>query len=97
MPAMKALLHKYNGHLALALILTLVVSSSLQLVHDQLVDHDHGIECPMFVVDGSSPLPAASIQCAPAKQAVEAAPFTLTAFVVNAINAQQARAPPFSL
>lgn len=97
MPAMKALLHKYNGHLALALILTLVVTSSLQLVHDQLVDHDHGIECPMFVVDGSSPLPTASLQCVPSKQALEAAPFTLVAFAVNTLNKQQARAPPFSL
>jgi len=94
MPAMKALLHKYNGHLALALILALVVSSSLQLVHDQLVDHEHGIECPMFMVDGNSPLPSVSVECVHTKQNVESVPFTLVAFAVNTFNTQQARAPP---
>ena len=96
MPLMKAILHKYNGQLALALILAMIVSTSMQLVHDQLVDHDHGIECPMFVVDGSSPLPEAQSQCVRSKQLVQTVPFTPVALVLSTLEKQQARAPPIS-
>jgi len=94
---MKALIHKYNGQLAAALILAMIVSVSLQLVHDQLVDHQHGSDCPMFVVDGSTPAPATQSQCGHAKQSVEALPFTPISLLLRTVEKQQARAPPVSL
>ena len=93
---MNTLLRKYNGHLAIALILTMIVSVSMQLVHDQLVDHDHGIECPMFVVDGSTPVPAAQLHCGLNKQAVERVSFSPLSLVLSIVENQQARAPPIS-
>lgn len=94
---MKALFHKYNGQLAAALILAIIVSASLQLVHDQLVDHQHGLDCPMFVVDGSTPAPAHQGDCAQTKQSYEALPFTPISLLLRTVEKQQARAPPVSL
>ena len=95
---MRLLIRKYNALLATTLSLVLMVGGSLQLVHDQLVDHDHGIECPMFMVDGSTPVPSAEhSQCAPPKQAVEALNFTPVSLVLNLVAKQQARAPPITL
>ena len=93
---MKAILHKYNGQLAIALILTMIVCVSMQLVHDQLADHDHGVECPMFVVDGSMPMPTAQLHCAHAKQTVETLSYSPLSLVLSFVEKQQARAPPFS-
>lgn len=93
---MKTLLHKYNGQLAAMLILTLIVSVSLQLVHDQLVDHQHGSDCPMFVVDGNTPVPTEHVQCGHRKQTVEALPFSPISLMLRVVEKQQARAPPAS-
>ena len=89
---MKALFHKYNGQLAAALILAIIVSASLQLV-----DHQHGLDCPMFVVDGSTPAPANQGDCAQTKQSYEALPFTPISLLLRTVEKQQARAPPVSL
>lgn len=91
---MSAFLRKYNGHLAVALILAMIVSVSMQLVHDQLADHDHGIECPMFVVDGSTPMSVAPASCGHVKQTVEAATYSPISLIYQFLDRQQARAPP---
>ena len=89
---------KYNALLATTLSLVLVVGASLQLLHDQLVDHDHGIECPMFMVDGSTPIPSVEhTQCAHPKQAIEPLAFIPVSSVLNLVTSQQARAPPITL
>lgn len=91
-------LRKYNGHLAAVLALTMVISGSMEIAHDHLEEHDHGTECPMFMVDGSTTGPASdNSTCSPVKQTIQAVPFTPIALVLNAVENQHARAPPVSL
>ncbi|MFT5593999.1 MAG: hypothetical protein ACI8SR_002386 [Oceanicoccus sp.] len=99
--AMKLLQHprlrKHNGLIASVLTLVILISGSLQLVHDQLIDHHHTIDCPMFVLDGSAAVPEATTGCVSAKQALEKQAFHPIALVLSQFETQQARAPPTSL
>ena len=99
--AMKFLLHsrlrKHNGLMASMLTLVILISGSLQLVHDQLTDHHHTVDCPMFVLDGSAVVPEASTQCTSAKLALEEQAYHPVALVLSQLEKQQARAPPTSL
>lgn len=90
-------LRKHNGSLALLMTLVIVVSGSLQLVHDQLLDHHHTVDCPMFVFDGSTAVPSAADTCHASKQAVEEHAFHPISLVLSQLEKQQARAPPISL
>lgn len=90
-------LRKHNGLIASMLTLVILISGSLQLVHDQLVDHHHTVDCPMFVLDGSSVLPEPSSSCIIAKQAIEKQTYHPIALVLSQLEKQQARAPPVSL
>jgi hypothetical protein len=90
-------MRKYNALLATTLSLVLMVGGSLQLLHDQLVDHDHGIECPMFMVDASSAVPSVEYShCAPPSKTVKPLTFSPISLVLNTVEKQQARAPPIS-
>ncbi len=99
--AMKLTLHprlrKHNGLMASMLTLVILISGSLQLVHDQLIDHHHTVDCPMFVLDGSAAVPEATSQCISAKQALEEQAYHPVALVLSQLEKQQARAPPLSL
>jgi hypothetical protein len=99
--AMKLIQHprlrRHNGLIASMLTLVILISGSLQLVHDQLVDHHHTVDCPMFVLDGSAAVPEATSGCISAKQALEKQTFHPIALVLSQLEKQQARAPPISL
>lgn len=102
------LLHKYNGHIAVVIALAVLVSGSVQAMHDQLSDHHHdhnhdhahesSSDCHTCALESSKsaplPLPAA---CGIRKQSVEAIPFTPLSLVLNAVDVSQARAPPTCL
>jgi hypothetical protein len=90
-------LRKHNGLIASMLALIILISGSLQLVHDQLVDHHHTVDCPMFVLDGSAAVPEVSSDCINAKQALEKQTFHPIALVLSQLEKQQARAPPNSI
>jgi len=91
---MKTRFHQYNGHIAAVLILTMIISVSLQLVHDGLLDHHHDIDCPMFVVDNGSGVVSASSTCAVKPQTVEASVFAPVALLLRTLVQYPARAPP---
>lgn len=90
-------LRKHNGLLASVMTLIIVISGSLQLVHDQLLDHHHTVDCPMFVLDGSAAVPSAEGTCLAHKQTVEQQSYHPIALVLSQLEKQQARAPPTSL
>ncbi len=96
LPFMKRLLRKYNGALALTLSLILIVSGSLQVVHDHLIDHEHTEECAMYMVDGKQPLSHKPATCIAHKQVVESTPFFPIQLVLSYVYKQQPRAPPHS-
>jgi CHASE1-domain containing sensor protein len=87
-------LRKHNGFIAQLLSLVIMISGSLQLVHDQLLDHEHTVDCPMFVLDSSAAVPEATSLCIVAKQIVEEQPYHPIALVLSQFKTQQARAPP---
>ena len=96
-PFLKQYMHKHNGFLALVLSLALVVSGSLQLVHDQLLDHVHDVDCAMYVVDGNGLISSPASSCGVNQQVVEATPLSPLKLVLSQLEKQQARAPPTSL
>jgi hypothetical protein len=85
---------KPNRFITLLLSLVIVISGSLQLVHDQLVDHHHTIECPLFVLDGSSALLETSTLSICSKQFIEEQSYRPIALVLPQLGNQKARAPP---
>ncbi len=95
--AMKHFFHKHNALLATALSLVLIIGGSLQLVHDQLIDHSHNSECAMYVLDGNSLLGGQSTICLASQQVVESTPLSPLKLVLSQVEKQQARAPPTSL
>ena len=99
--AMKLIQHprlrRHNGLIASMLTLVILICGSLQLVHDELIDHQHTVDCPMFALDGSAAVPEATISCVSAKQALEKQTFHPIALVLSQLEKQQARAPPISL
>ncbi len=94
---MKRFFHKHNAFLATALSLVLVMGGSLQLVHDQLLDHVHDVDCAMYVVDGNGLISSPSSSCGVNQQAVETTPLSPLKLVLSQLEKQQARAPPFFL
>jgi len=89
-------LRKHNGLFASVLTLVILISGSLQLVHDQLLDHHHTVDCPMFVLDGSSAVPETTTECTATRQAIEQHAYTPVSLVLSQLEKQQARAPPRS-
>jgi len=96
-PHFRKMLKKHNGALAMVLSLVLVVSGSLNLIHDQLLDHHHDSDCAMYMVDGKSPISHKAATCTASKQSVEDAPFTLVSIVLSRFEVNSPRAPPQSL
>ncbi len=94
---MKRFLHKHNAFLATALSLVLVMGGSLQLVHDQLLDHVHDVDCAMYVVDGNGLISSQASTCSVNQQVVETTPLSPFKLVLSQFTKQQARAPPFFL
>lgn len=90
-------LRKHNGLFASVLTLVILISGSMQLVHDQLLDHHHTVDCPMFVLDGSSATPSDTSECSATKQAIQEHAYTPVSLVLSQLEKQQARAPPSSL
>lgn len=89
-------LRKHNGMFASILTLVILISGSLQLVHDQLLDHHHTVDCPMFVLDGSPAAAGEADECSATKQAIEEHLFTPLSLVLSQLESNQARAPPRS-
>ena len=96
-PFLKQYMHKHNGFLALVLSLALVVSGSLQLVHDQLVDHQHDSECAMYAVEGNAPLATATSSCITTKQVVEVSSYSTVALTLSQFDQYSPRGPPATL
>jgi len=90
-------LRKHNGFIALVLSMVIVISCSLQLVHGQLLDHDHTIDCPMFVLDGGAAVPEPLSQCISVKQVTEEHTYHPIALMLSLLKKQEARAPPASV
>lgn len=91
---MKRFLHKHNRLLATALSLVLLISGSLQLVHDQLIDHAHNADCAMYVLDGSTAIGSQQASCLANQQLVEATLLHPVSLVLSQVEQHQARAPP---
>ncbi|MFQ3170928.1 MAG: hypothetical protein ACI9DG_000957 [Oleispira sp.] len=91
---LRQILRKHNGFIAQLLFLVIVISGSLQLLHDQLLDHKHTVDCPMFVLDGSAAVPETTSQCFSAKKIIEEQSYHPIALVLSQFNTQQVRAPP---
>lgn len=85
---------KPNHFITLLLSLVIVISGSMQLVHDQLADHHHTIACPVFVLDGSSALLETSTLSICSKQLIEEQSYLPIALVLPPLEKQKARAPP---
>ena len=85
---------KPNRFLTLILSLVIVISGSLQLVHDQLVDHHHSIECPFFALNGSSALTGTPTLSTCTKQVIEEQAYSPIALVLPHLKKPQVRAPP---
>lgn len=90
-------LRKHNGFLALFLSMVLVISGSLQLVHDQLLDHHHDSDCAMYVVDGNAPAANAHHNCSIVKQPAQESSYSSVSLLVSQFQQHAARAPPISL
>jgi len=89
-------LRKHNAVFASVLTLVILISGSLQLVHDQLLEHHHTVDCPMFVLDGSAANTTDTVECSSTKQAIEQHAYTPVSLVLSTLEKQQARAPPRS-
>lgn len=85
---------KPNRLITLLLSLIIVISGSLLVVHDQLVDHHHSIECPFFALNGSSALPGTTALSTCTKQIIEEQSYRPIALVLPQLEKLQARAPP---
>jgi len=96
-PQFRKMLRKYNGTLAMVLSLVLVISGSLNLIHDQLLDHQHDSDCAMYMVDGKSPVAALQASCSAVKQQVVDQPYTPVSLVLSQFEKHAPRAPPQSL
>ena len=96
-PQFRKMLRKHNGTLAMVLSLVLVISGSLNLIHDQLLDHQHDSDCAMYMVDGKSPMPSKAVHCTASKQAVVEQPYTPVSLVLSQFEKHAPRAPPQSL
>jgi len=96
-PQFRKMLRKHNGTLAMVLSLVLVISGSLNLIHDQLLDHHHDSDCAMYMVDGKTPVAAPQVSCSAVKQQVVDQPYTPVSLVLSQFEKHAPRAPPQSL
>ncbi len=94
---MRNAIHKHNALLAIALSFLLIVSSSLQLVHDQLLDHQHGSDCAMYVLDGNGSAANVQTVCAIQKQSIAVNYVLPVVWLLSQVRPSLARAPPVSL
>jgi len=90
-------LRKHNGFIALLLSMVIVISGSLKLVHDQLLNHHHDSDCAMYVLDGNTLLTNATSECIPTKQHAETPSYSSFLLVVSQFYQYAPRAPPASL
>ena len=90
-------MHKHNGFIAIFLSMVLVITCSLQLVHDQLLDHQHDSDCAMYVVDGNAPASAAVKDCSVVKQVYAASTYSSVSLLVSQFKQNAPRGPPISL
>ena len=90
-------MHKHNGFIAIFLSMVLVITCSLQLVHDQLLDHQHDSDCAMYVVDGNASIVNGGSDCTAFKQQAEAQSYSPFTLVISQFNHHAPRAPPLSL
>ena len=96
-PVFRKALKKHNGTLALMLSLVLIISGSLNLIHDQLLDHHHDSDCAMYMVDGKSPISDKQASCIALKQSAEDHPYTPVSLVLSQFEKHAPRGPPSSL
>ncbi len=91
---MRRFLRKHNAALALTLSLFLIVSGSLQLLHDQLIDHQHTSECATYMVDGHVPLLSQAITCHIIHTVIPTVPLTISSAYPPVYSLHPPRAPP---
>ncbi len=91
---MRNAIYKHNALLAIALSFLLIVSSSLQVVHDQLVDHQHNSDCAMYVLDGNGAAASEQTVCAVKKQSIAINSLLPVFWVLSQVSPALARAPP---
>jgi hypothetical protein len=96
-PLFRKMLRKHNGFLAMVLSLALIISGSLNLIHDQLLDHHHDSDCAMYMVDGKTPVAAPQANCSAIKQQVVDQPYTPVSLVLSQFEKHAPRAPPANL
>lgn len=96
-PLFRQMLRKHNGGLAMVLSLVLIISGSLNLIHDQLLDHHHDSDCAMYMVDGKTPVTDKQTSCNTVKQTAEKQPYTPLTLVLSQFEKHAPRAPPVSL
>jgi uncharacterized membrane protein len=89
--------HKHYGLMAIFLSLIIVISGSLQLAHDQLVDHHHDSDCAMYAVDGNTPIANSSSDGIALKQQAEEQLYLPSTLVITQFNHHSPRAPPVFL
>ena len=77
--------------------MVLVISGSLKLVHDQLLDHHHDSDCAMYVVDGNASAANAHHNCSIVKQPAQESSYSSVSLLVSQFQQHAARAPPISL
>ena len=96
-PLFRKMLRKHNGTLAMVLSLVLIISGSLNLVHDQLLDHHHDSDCAMYMVDGKTPVSDKQPTCSAVKQKTVDQPYSPISLVLSQFEKQVPRGPPQSL
>lgn len=96
-PSIRQSIRKHNGFMALFLSMVIMISGGLQLVHDQLLDHQHDSDCAMYVVDGNTPVASASSDCSVIKQDHTASSYAPVALLVTEFTQYAPRAPPITL
>ena len=90
-------IRKHNGFMAMLLSMVIVISGSLQLAHDQLLDHHHDSDCAMYFVDGNAPVSNETSGCSTIKQQVENQIYSPLTVVISQFNHHAPRAPPVVL
>jgi hypothetical protein len=86
---------KHNGLTALFLSLVILISSSLQLVHGEILDHNHDSDCAIYAVYGNAPEADSSSVCVNIKQQAEIKPYAaIVSLVVIQFKQHAPRAPP---
>jgi hypothetical protein len=91
------LVKAHNATLGIMLSLVLIVSASLNLMHDHAVDHEHDTDCVMCVVDGNTSVASLPVSVASDKQLLENLNYSPVSLTPTQFELQTARGPPVSL